>query len=86
MKSNKNRNKKLAILRARIKGKEKGCLFCKSKTVPRWEDSEKMKEFLSSQSKIINRQFSGVCMKHQKMLTRAIKQARHLALLPFVTK
>ena len=82
----KNNRRKLALLRAKIKGKEKGCLFCKTKTEPNWQDYEKLKEFLSPQSKIINRMYSGVCASHQKRLARAIKQARHLALLPFVTR
>ena len=82
----KNNRRKLALLRAKIKGKEKGCLFCKTKTEPNWQEYEKMREFLSPQSKIINRQFSGVCVRHQKRLAREIKHARHLALLPFVTR
>jgi small subunit ribosomal protein S18 len=62
---------------------EKGCAFCKSKAVPRWEDSEKLREYLSVRGRILGSNISGVCVKHQRQLARAIKQARHLALLPF---
>lgn len=81
-----NKSRRLAILRAKIRGREKGCSFCKSKTEPSWTESEKLAEYLSARSRIIHRQFSGVCVSHQKKLARAIKRARHLGLLPFVTR
>ncbi len=80
------KSKKDNLLIARRKGKEKGCLFCKTKTTPRWEDYEQYGEFLSPRGRIIGSQFSGVCTKHQRKLSNAIKQARHLALMPFLTK
>lgn len=80
------KNKKDNILAAKRRGKEKGCFYCKTKTVPSWVDYEKMTEFLSARSRILGGQFSGVCAKHQRKLVKAIKQARHLALMPFVTK
>jgi small subunit ribosomal protein S18 len=80
------KSKKDSLLIAKRKGREKGCLFCKSKTTPRWEDYEKFSEFLSPRSRILGAQFSGVCAKHQRKLVKAIKQARHLALVPFVTQ
>lgn len=80
------KSKKDNLLIARRKGREKGCLFCKTKTIPKWEDYEKYGEFLSPRGRIIGSQFSGVCTKHQRKLSSAIKQARHLALMPFLTK
>ena len=80
------KNKKANILAAKRRGKEKGCVYCKSKTIPNWKDYEKMAEFLSARSRILGAQFSGVCAKHQRKLVKAIKQARHLALLPFTTQ
>lgn len=71
---------------ARRKGRERGCTFCKNKTIPKWEDYEKYGEFLSPRARIMAAQFTGVCAKHQRKLIKAIKQARHLALLPFVTQ
>lgn len=80
------KNKKANILAAKRRGKEKGCFYCKSKTIPSWKDYEKMGEFLSVRSRILGAQFSGVCAKHQRKLVKAIKQARHLALMPFTTQ
>ena len=86
MKKKGNKSRKLAILKAKIRGKEKGCAFCKSKTIPGWVDGEKLGEYLSARSRIMHRQFTGICVSHQRKLTKAIKQARHLGLLPFVTR
>lgn len=80
------KSKKDNILAAKRRGREKGCSFCKNKTVPNWQEYEKMKEYLSARSRIIGSQFSGTCARHQKKLVKAIKQARHLALLPFTTQ
>lgn len=80
------KSRKDNLLIAKRKGKEKGCLFCKTKTIPRWEDYEQYGDFLSPRGRIIASQFSGVCAKHQRKLSRAIKQARHLALMPFITQ
>jgi small subunit ribosomal protein S18 len=68
-----------------IKPRSRECAFCKSKTEPVWSDSEKLKEYLSVRGRILPSQFTGVCVKHQKVLAKAIKQARHLALVPFVS-
>jgi len=82
----KKKNKKDNMLAAKRRGREKGCSFCKTNAVPTWQDYEKMREFLSARSRIIGAQFSGTCANHQRKLVKAIKQARHLALLPFTTQ
>ena len=82
----KKKNKKDNMLAAKRRGREKGCSFCKTNTAPTWQDYEKMREFLSARSRIVGAQFSGTCAKHQRKLVKAIKQARHLALLPFTTQ
>jgi len=81
IKKNDNRKKE-----ARAAARERGCSFCKSKTTPDWKQAEAMRPFLTIRSRIISRLYSGVCAKHQKILARQIKQARHLALLPFVSQ
>lgn len=78
-----NKTKRAKINR---KGKDKACFFCKSKAIPAWQDYEKLKEFLSPRGRILASQYTGVCVRHQRKLARAIKQARHLALLPFTTQ
>jgi small subunit ribosomal protein S18 len=66
--------------------KKLDCCFCKKKTEPDYKEKETLSRFISDRGKIIGRDFSGVCQKHQRRLNKAIKQARHLALLPFVVK
>ena len=80
------KNKKGSLLIAKRKGKERGCIFCKSKTNPKWEDYETYTDFLSPRGRIMASQYTGVCAKHQRKLVKVLKQAGHLALLPFVTK
>jgi small subunit ribosomal protein S18 len=82
----KKKGKKDSLLMAKRRGKEKGCSFCKAGLPPRWEDYEKFYEFLSPRGRMLAAMYSGTCAKHQRKLARAIKQARHLALLPFTTQ
>jgi len=42
-----------------------------------------LKRFITEKGKIVPRRLTGVCAKHQRTLTKAIKQARTVALLPF---
>ena len=70
----------------KIKPRSKECAWCKSKTLPVWSESEKLTEYLTARGRIMNSQFTGVCVKHQKIMARAIKRARHLALLPFTSQ
>ena len=62
------------------------CLFCESKTVPTYTDCVTLRKFMSDRAKISQRGRTGACSKHQRVLAREIKHARHLALLPFVAK
>jgi small subunit ribosomal protein S18 len=63
------------------------CFFCSqnSKTID-YKEAEMLKRYISSQAKIINPRYTGICAKHQRMLGRAIKRARIMGLLPFVRK
>ncbi|MBI1982135.1 MAG: 30S ribosomal protein S18 [Candidatus Levybacteria bacterium] len=61
----------------------KNCSFCKEKKEPWFSEVEVLSRFVTERGKIIGRERSGICAKHQRRLTRAIKHARHLALLPF---
>ncbi|PIY68781.1 30S ribosomal protein S18 [Candidatus Roizmanbacteria bacterium CG_4_10_14_0_8_um_filter_39_9] len=61
------------------------CFFCEHKIDPTYKEFENIEKFLSPRKKIINRERSGVCAKHQRMLTHEIKYARFLALLPYVS-
>ncbi len=63
--------------------KFKSCPFCHKKTEPYYLDKEVLKEFITIQGKILPRIATNVCSKHQRQLTKAIKRARVLAVLPF---
>lgn len=49
-----------------------------------YKDIETLKRFITDRGKILPRRITGVSASHQRMLTNAIKRARHMALLPFV--
>lgn len=70
--------------RRRLFGSGKVCQCCvrKMKFID-YKDLDQLRFFVSSQGKILPRRMSGTCSRHQRMLTTAIKRARHLALLPF---
>jgi small subunit ribosomal protein S18 len=69
-----------------IKPRSRECAFCKTKTMPKWSESEKLAEYLSARGKILSSKFTGVCVKHQKLMAVEIKRARHLAMLPFTNQ
>ncbi|RKY79000.1 30S ribosomal protein S18 [candidate division KSB1 bacterium] len=62
------------------------CRFCENgvKYVD-YKDPKILLKFTSDVGKIIPRRTSGTCAKHQRQLVKAIKRARHLALIPFVS-
>ncbi len=70
---------------ARYYPKKKVCAFCLDgiKQID-YKDFGRLRRYLSPQAKIESRRTTGTCAKHQRQLARAIKRARHLALLPFV--
>jgi len=49
-----------------------------------YKDTALLKHYVTERGKIIPRRITGATAKHQRMLTRAIKLARQIALLPFV--
>jgi small subunit ribosomal protein S18 len=65
--------------------RRKVCRFCVDAKLPiDYRDTNTLKQFVTERGKIIPRRISGNCARHQRSLTRAIKQARLLALLPYV--
>ena len=48
-----------------------------------YKDVHKLKHYTTERGKIIPRRISGNCAKHQRALSRAIKRARIVALMPF---
>jgi small subunit ribosomal protein S18 len=61
------------------------CRFCTANDIYiDFKNEKRLVRFLTEQGKIIPRRTSGNCAKHQRQLTRAIKRARHLALISYV--
>lgn len=69
-----------------IVGKKKVCAFCENGKQPSFTDSAFLRKFMNDRSRIVARQRTGVCSKHQRKVSKEIKYARHLALLPFITQ
>jgi len=76
------------FVRRRRKGLQsrKVCPICVDKTVTvDWKNPALLKRFITERGKMVPRRISGVCSRHQRQITLAIKRARHIALLPFST-
>jgi len=68
------------------KGRKKVCSFCVDKIYDiDYKDVPRLRRYLSERAKIIPRRVTGTCAQHQRQLTRAIKRARHIAFLPYVS-
>lgn len=66
------------------KKKRKRCYFLSNGiTVVDYKDTDLLKKFLSENGKILPARVTGVSKKYQRILTRAVKRARHSALLPY---
>ena len=67
--------------------KRRSCRFCDNdETYIDYKDERRLSRFISEQGKIIPKRITGNCAKHQRQLVQAIKRARHLALIPFVSE
>ncbi len=66
--------------------KKKYCRFKKNKIkFVDYKDPEFLKKFLNEQGKILPRRVTGTSLKYQRKVATAVKRARHLSLLPYVT-
>lgn len=66
--------------------KKRNCRFTEAGTI--WidyKDEKLLRKFISEQGKIIPKRITGTSAKYQRQLVTAIKRARHLALLPYVS-
>lgn len=69
------------------KPKTKVCQFCKEQA--KWvdyKDTQLLRKFLSDRGKIRARRVTGACTQHQRDVATAIKNAREIALLPYMSK
>ena len=69
------------------KGRRNVCSFCVDKidTID-YKDVARLRRFVSERAKILPRRVTGTCARHQRELTVAIKRARQIALMPFVSE
>jgi small subunit ribosomal protein S18 len=73
----------MAYMKKRMK--KKVCYFTKNKiTHIDYKDVELLKKFISPSGRISPRRLTGTCAKSQRQLARAIKNARYMALLPYL--
>ena len=67
--------------------RRKFCKFCAEKVqFLDYKETRILRSYLTDKGKILPRRMTGVCAKHQRDLTEAIKRARNIALLSFVEK
>lgn len=70
----------------RNKRRKKVCAFCADKVdYIDYKDTARIRKNLSERAKILPRRVTGTCARHQRQLTVAVKRARHLALIPYIT-
>jgi small subunit ribosomal protein S18 len=70
--------------RQRYYSRPRVCQFCTDHTVNLdYKNADLLRRFITEDGKIRPRRQTGTCAKHQRQLARAIKRARHLALLQF---
>lgn len=64
--------------------KSRKCRFCAAEISEiDYKDLQLLRKYMTKYFKIVPHYYSGTCLKHQKRLARAIKNARIMALLPF---
>jgi len=66
--------------------KKKICKFCAQKLKIDYKEADTLRRFITERGKILPRRITGTCAKHQRALALAIKQARSIALLPYVAE
>ena len=73
-------------MRGGRKGHRKVCQFCVDKVdYIDYKDVARLRRFMSERAKILPRRVTGTCARHQRELTVAIKRARQIALMPFIS-
>ena len=82
-----NRNNDEDGMPRQRKIKKKVCAFCADKAlIIDYKEADKLKRYVSEKGKILPRRVTGLCAKHQREITVAIKRARSIGLLPFTVE
>jgi len=67
--------------------RKKHCAFCADPDKPiDYKNVNRLRKFMSDRGKILPRRTTGTCARHQRALTREIKRAREIALLPYTSE
>ncbi len=67
-------------------GRRRPCYFCKEKVEEvDWKNFNQLRRHVSEKGKIRSRRITGTCRRHQRQVAVAVKRAREMALLPYVT-
>ena len=61
------------------------CFFCQFGIDPNFLEPDNLQKFLSARKKIASREISGICAGHQRMLTKHVKYAQFMGLLPYIS-
>jgi small subunit ribosomal protein S18 len=66
--------------------RRRSCFFCKEKVDEvDYKNINQLRRYISEKGKIRNRRVTGACRRHQRQVAVAIKRAREMALLPYVS-
>jgi small subunit ribosomal protein S18 len=66
--------------------RRKSCFFCKDKVEEvDYKNAAQLRRYISEKGKIRNRRVTGACRRHQRQVAVAVKRAREMALLPYVS-
>ena len=67
-------------------GRRRPCYFCKEKVEEvDWKNFNQLRRHVSEKGKIRSRRITGACRRHQDQIAVAVKRAREMALLPYVS-
>ncbi len=83
--NNDDRDDKSDFRKRSLHRKKKVCAFCADKTGEGcdYKNVNMLKKYVSEKGKILPRRITGCCAAHQRVLTTAVKRARHIAIMPY---
>lgn len=63
--------------------KKKVCMMCAGRVTLDYKDPETLKKFINEKGKMVPRRVTGTCALHQREVSKQVKRARNIALLPY---
>ena len=67
-------------------GRRRNCYFCREKVEEvDYKNYNQLRRYISEKGKIRSRRITGACRRHQRQVAVAVKRAREMALLPYVS-